>query len=115
MNRTRTVALVSASLVVLGAFLPWASIFGASILGIEGDGAITVSLAVVAGLATIFVRSHPRVVGWTNSTAGALVAFIAIIDWTSFAAGGLILTLLAGLSLSGAGVIQLAALRSARA
>lgn len=46
----RTVAIVGGLLVVVGAFLPWGTVLGMSVNGTEGDGFITIALAVIAGI-----------------------------------------------------------------
>ena len=41
---------VAILVVALGAFLPWASIFGISKIGIEGDGVITLVISVAGAV-----------------------------------------------------------------
>lgn len=87
--------------VVLGAFLPWVSIFGISVAGIKKDGAITLAIAVV-GLVVFAAhrlarRPSRKSMLVVEIAGGALVALIAVIDLNGLAAGGLYLTLLSGI------------------
>ncbi|CAN5426901.1 hypothetical protein BH11ACT8_BH11ACT8_01770 [soil metagenome] len=92
--------------VAISAFLPWVSLFGYSVNGIEGDGVITLVLS-LAGVAVLLATSG--VIGATATTAGkvsqislivlaVLVTLVAIIDMNGAAAIGLYLTLFAGLA-----------------
>lgn len=53
-------SLVLSTLVVIGSLGPWARVFGLSLSGIDGDGILTLVLAVVAAAATLAVRSNPQ-------------------------------------------------------
>ena len=90
--------------VLLGAFLPWVSIFGISVSGIHGDGVITLILS-LAGLALLAFTSG--VVGEARTGKAptfvllglaALTTLIALIDMNGAAAIGLYLTLLGGIA-----------------
>lgn len=91
--------------VVLGAFLPWVSIFGISVIGVEGDGVITLVLAVI-GLVLLALTSglvgQPKVPGKASQITllvlAILVALVGIIDMNGAAAIGLYLTMFAGLA-----------------
>jgi hypothetical protein len=84
--------------VCVGAFLPWASVFGMSVSGIEGDGQVTLALGVI-GLAIVFFRrSLGGVLYGVEIVFGGFVTFIALFDMTGFAAFGLYLTLFAGIA-----------------
>lgn len=80
--------LVAATGVLLGSFLPWASVLGFTKYGYEGDGAITAVLAVL-GLLTL-------VVGWRSAKVQAplagLAALVPLFDMGSFAAAGVYVT-----------------------
>jgi hypothetical protein len=54
---TRRYLLAAAGAVAIGSFLPWASIFGISAYGIQGDGVITLILA-GAGIGLLVIGSH---------------------------------------------------------
>lgn len=96
---------VAMLVVVLAAFLPWVSIFGISAIGIEGDGVLTLVLAlagaVILAMTTGLVGS-PRTPGRAFQIAllvlAVLVALIALLDMNGAAAIGLYLTLLGGIA-----------------
>jgi hypothetical protein len=72
-------ALVLAALVVIGAFLPWASVLNLDINGVEADGKLTLILAIVGGGALLVARG--RMWGLiTMLIASALVTLIAFVD-----------------------------------
>lgn len=103
----------SAIVVVIAAFLPWASLFGLSVSGINGDGKLTLVLALI-GLAALAasrgigpVAMERRAMHITELVAGALVAVIGLVDLRSISAIGLYLTLLAGVAWAGAAVVGL--------
>ncbi len=107
-------SLASILVVVLAAFLPWVSLFGISARGIEGDGQITLALAVAGALVLVLtssVRDAARVTpGWAKITLivlAGLVALIGIVDMNGAAAIGLYLTLLAGVTWLGGAVWDL--------
>jgi hypothetical protein len=83
--------------VAISAFLPWASFLRFSKSGIEGDGIVTLVLAIV-GLALIW-RSWG---GWMSQVAlAALVVLIGLYDLNevgNLAAIGLYLTFVAGIA-----------------
>jgi hypothetical protein len=86
----------AAGVVVLSAFLPWVSFLGYSRAGIDGDGSITLIVAIV-GLLLVW-RSW---LGWIGQLiAAGIVAAVAIYDINqagNLAAIGLYLTFLAGI------------------
>jgi hypothetical protein len=57
--------------VAMGAFLPWASVGPFTVNGTDGDGAITLVLAVLAGWLT-WTRKAPRFVGLLLLIAAAI-------------------------------------------
>jgi hypothetical protein len=93
--RARMVMLGAAGVVVLAAFLPWASFLSYSKAGIDGDGVMTLVIALV-GLLLLW-RGW---LGWIGQLILAgLVAAIGIYDLNdagNLAAIGLYLTFLAG-------------------
>ena len=85
-----------AILIVLGAFLPWATVFGISIAGIDGDGSLTLLMGLVAGVVAL-VRPWSRNVRIGTVLLGSLVALVALADMTSVAGIGIYMTLIGGL------------------
>lgn len=111
------ISLGAAAVVALSAFLPWASVLGISISGINGDGVITLVLALAGAGLLLFTAGA---IGSTAKTGGkaanigliviaGLISLIGLIDLSSFTAIGLYLTLLAGLTWTGCAVWQLVA------
>jgi hypothetical protein len=91
--------------VALAAFLPWVSIFGISALGIEGDGVITLVLAIAGGVVLALTtglvgpeKTPGRVSQIGLLVAAALVALVGLIDMNGAAAIGLYLTLFGGIA-----------------
>lgn len=116
LSTPQRVSLGAAVAVVLGAFLPWVSIFGVSVRGIEGDGVITLVLALVGGAAVLLTSGAltrqlgSRKVGQVFSlVAACLVALIGLVDMNGAAAIGLYLTLFAGIAWVAMAVWDLAA------
>lgn len=98
------VSIGSMAVVVIAAFLPWVSLFGISARGTDGDGVITLILALV-GIGVLAVTSRvfrpEKVAGKPSQITlivlAALVALVGIFDMNGAAAIGLYLTLFAGL------------------
>ncbi len=101
-QRISAVAIV---VVALAAFLPWASVFGIGVIGVEGDGIITLMLA-VAGAVVLAVttglvggtRTPGRVSQIVLVVLASLVALIGLLDMNGVAAMGLYLTLFGGIA-----------------
>lgn len=91
------------ALTTLGAFLPWATVFGASVLGIEGDGIITLVLGLVAA-GVVWRKPWTRTVQLATAGIGALILLIGVMALTNVAAIGLYLTLFGGLVITFAGL-----------
>ena len=87
--------------VAIAAFLPWASIFGIGVQGIEGDGQVTVVCAIV-GLALLLVGTrssspNPKpVLRVLSYVAAAITTLVGLVDMNGVAAIGLYLTLFGG-------------------
>lgn len=101
-QRISAVAIV---VVALAAFLPWVSIFGVSVRGIEGDGVITLALAVAGGIVmalTTGLFGKQNVPGKASQISlvvlATLVALIALVAMGGAAAIGLYLTLFGGIA-----------------
>ena len=108
LNRFSTaqrVSGVSILVVALAAFLPWVSILGFSVSGINGDGVITLILALL-GAVSLATRTGlleqvkiPHKAGAIASLVFAvLVALIGLLDMNGAAAIGLYLTLFGGIA-----------------
>ncbi len=112
---------VAILVVVLAAFLPWVSIFGISAIGVEGDGVITLVLA-LAGAVVLALTTGA--VGGTRTPGGAsqivlvvlasLVALIGLLDMNGAAALGLYLTLFGGIAWVVGAVWQLSLTKQAK-
>lgn len=96
---------VAILVVALAAFLPWVSLFGISVSGIEGDGVITLVLAlagaVVLALTTGVVggsRTPGRASQIILLVLAVLVALVGLFDMNGAAAVGLYLTLFGGIA-----------------
>ena len=50
LSTPQRISAISILVVALAAFLPWVSIFGIGVSGIEGDGVITLAMAVAGGI-----------------------------------------------------------------
>lgn len=99
------ISAISILVTVLASFLPWATFFGVSALGIEGDGVITLALALVGGVILGLTtglfgkRGTPgKASQITLLVLAALTALIGLLDMSGVAAIGLYLTLFAGLA-----------------
>lgn len=114
LNRQQKVAAGSMAVVAIAAFLPWVSVFGLSVSGIEGDGQITLAAA-LAGLAALAFgtdvigrRKLPRRAYLAITGVGAaLTAVIGIYDMNGFAAIGLYATMFAGIAWTAAVVWEI--------
>lgn len=99
------ISAIAILVVALAAFLPWVSLFGISVLGIEGDGVITLVLAVAGGVLLALgsgLVGEPRMSGRRTQIAllvlAVLVALIGLFDMNGAAAIGLYLTLFGGIA-----------------
>ncbi len=105
LSAPQKVSAVSILVVAVAAFLPWISLLGFSVRGIEGDGVITVVLALAGG---IVLAMTSGLVGRAPSTGkvphvvllvlASLTALVGIIDMNGAAVIGLYLTLLGGVA-----------------
>lgn len=99
------ISAVAILVVALAAFLPWVSIFGVSVRGIEGDGVITLAFAVAGGIVlalTTGLFGTGKVPGKKSQISllvlATLVALIALMAMNGAAAMGLYLTLFGGIA-----------------
>lgn len=84
-QRWPLVAAVAGFFILLGSFMPWASLWGYSVNGLEGDGwfTIIVGLAIVALSLCYLFLARLRGMLWVpiaTSVLGAVALFIAIAD-----------------------------------
>jgi len=83
-NAVVKVALFAGAFTALGSIGPWATILGFSTAGTEGDGIITLVLAIVAVASTLVVMSTiptPRYgTHWVALVASALALVVAVYD-----------------------------------
>ena len=96
--------------VAVGAFLPWASVFGISISGINGDGQFTL-IAAIAGLVLLGmsagvlpIHANRTLMLIVSGIGAALATFVGLADMTGVAAIGIYMTLFGGIAW-GVGVI----------
>ena len=99
------ISAVSILLTAVAAFLPWVSIFGISKLGIQGDGVMTLILAIAGAVIlamTTGLFGKPRAPGKASQITllvlAVLTALIGLVDMNGLAAIGLYLTLFAGVA-----------------
>src|SRR5690625_5141980 len=108
------IAAGAMAVVFIAAFLPWVSVYGMSVIGVEGDGVITLILALL-GLAALVLGTEvfmaPKIPAKVTSiiliVLGALVSLTGIVDMNRYAAIGLYLTLLGGLAWLGVAIWQM--------
>lgn len=112
---TPIVELVAIVLLVIGAFGPWASLFGISKSGIDGDGVITLAVAFIVSGFLLRARLRGATVPLAALLVGGLlVVGISIIDILDISdkgvdvGWGLWLTLVGGVVLLAAAVRRLA-------
>lgn len=98
------ISFIAILVVAVAAFLPWISIFGITAIGVEGDGVITLLLAIAGGallaVTTGLVgaaRTPNRGTQIALVALAAVVTLVALLDMNDFAAFGLYLTLLGGI------------------
>jgi hypothetical protein len=99
------ISAVAILVVALAAFLPWVSIFGVSVRGIEGDGVITLALAAAGGIVlalTTGLFGKQKMPGKKSQIAllilAILVTLIGVMATSGAAAIGLYLTLFGGIA-----------------
>jgi len=99
------ISAVSILAVALAAFLPWVSVFGIGVTGIEGDGVITLVLAAAGGIVLSIstgMFGEQRVPGKKSQVSllalAILVALVGLFDMNGVAAIGLYLTLFGGIA-----------------
>lgn len=107
-NRLSTPQKLSAGailVVIIAAFLPWVSVFGIGVIGVKGDGVISLILG-VAGAAVLGItsglfgeaRGAGRKSDITLVVLASLVALLGLFTMNGLAAIGLYLTLFGGIA-----------------
>lgn len=105
LSTPQRISAISIVVVAIAAFLPWVSLFGISAYGIQGDGIITLLVAIAGGIVLALTTG---LVGQAKEPSKAsriallvlaiIVALIGLIDMNGVAAIGLYLTLFAGIA-----------------
>lgn len=96
------IAYAGVAITVIGAFLPWASFLGRTLLGIEANGVITLAIGAVVG-AVIYSRDwEKRIMGGT-AVAGGIVVLIPLGSLTGISSIGVYATIIGGLAMVVAG------------
>lgn len=105
LSTPQRISAVSILVVALAAFLPWVSIFGMGVSGIQGDGVITLVLSIAGGVVLVLttgVLGEPKVAGKKSQIAllvlAVLVPLVGLLDMNGAAAIGLYLTLFGGVA-----------------
>ena len=116
LSTPQRVSAISILVVALAAFLPWVSIFGIGVSGIEGDGVVTLAIAVAGGILLVLTTGlvgQEKVAGKKSQIAllvlSLLVALIGLMDMNGVAAIGLYLTLFGGVAWAVGSIWQLSA------
>lgn len=107
------VFLASVALLVIGAFLPWVNMGLFSVSGVEGDGVITLILAIIAIIIYFTLKKKPKVVKITTIIAGAVSLIITFVSFSNIGelpfgsfGGGLILTAVGAIGLIISGFLK---------
>jgi hypothetical protein len=96
-ERGRQLALASAAVTVVAAFMPWVTVFVLSVTGFDaGDGKLTALCGLFGAGLALGWWSRPRAHAVFQLVLGALVLSIGLYDLNDYAASGLYLTILAG-------------------
>lgn len=83
---------------IVGSFLPWVTVFGVTVYGVEGDGILTLILAIIAAAVGYYWNFNKRA-AIAGAIAGLLIVLIALFSVTGAAAIGVYLTLLGGIGM----------------
>jgi hypothetical protein len=103
---SRKFLLIVAAAVAVGSFLPWVSVLGISVSGINGDGVITLVVAVAGAILAAIERPRSvRFAKGVHATLGVLVTIVAGYHLGGFAAVGVYVTMLAGLAWVGLALV----------
>lgn len=97
------VAMGGAGVAIVGSFLPWASILGQSVLGIDGDGILTLLIG-IGVLALVYTQEWKEKAIYGTIAGGALITVIPLFTLSSISAFGVYVTLLGGIAVLIAGI-----------
>ena len=105
LTRKQQIVVIGAGITAIGSFLPWASAFGTTIIGVNGDGAITLVLGLAAGAVAYWMPLSKHDTNLlVTAVAGVLVALIGLNAATGIAAIGVYITLIGGLIIAYPGI-----------
>ena len=113
-SRASALAIVGCALLIVAALLPWSATATATFSGLDhGDGFVTFGVGVAVGIVAIGTRSN-RTIGLLAGIGGCLALVVAarwyrgiLAESVSDPAVGLLLTVLAGLTLVASAVVGL--------
>ncbi|ADD05200.1 uncharacterized protein Nmag_1624 [Natrialba magadii ATCC 43099] len=94
--------LLTAVVAIAGAFLPWYTILGTSVLGFEGDGVISLIVAALV-LAIVWFSDNEKRLMLVGIIGGAIITFVGFYHVTGVSAMGVYVTVFAGLGMLIAG------------
>lgn len=94
------------ALSIVGAFLPWATLLGVTVSGIDGDGIITLVLG-IAAIGVAYAREWDRTTNIALASIGGLIALIALAAMSSVAGAGIYVTILGGILVAYPGAKEL--------
>lgn len=85
---TKSIALIACAVAAISSFMPWASVqtvFGQiDVAGTNGDGRLTIVLALIAGLFCCIEKKAVLILGMIACGIGALSCIVDIINVSSF-------------------------------
>lgn len=106
LNMQQVIAGGCALVIAIAAFFPWVSLFGVYTIGLQGDGVLTLIIALIA-LATLIVQAWSRVVLMPTvgvdtvlTTAATVCLLISAVDMNQYAASGLWMTLVMSVAMT---------------
>lgn len=105
LQRDHQIVMVGALITIVGAFLPWATVLGTSVLGINGDGIGTLILALIAAGVVYWTPLSGELRNlYVAAGAGILTILIGLVDLSGVAGTGIYVTLLGGIVMAYPGV-----------
>lgn len=90
------VALAGAAITAIGAFLPWYTVLGVSVMGVEGDGLITLAIAILIG-GLVLVRDWTARIMLVSGIGGLIITFVGLYHLTNVSGSGVYLTIVGGI------------------
>ncbi|WP_232687378.1 hypothetical protein [Halobacterium zhouii] len=95
------------ALSIVGAFLPWKTLLGVTVSGIDGNGIITLVLG-IAAIGVAYGREWDQTTNIGLASIGGLIAFVGLVSMGSFASIGVYVTILGGILVAAPAAKQLA-------